>query len=98
MNGKTTLLRRLKGLPFKEERESTKGIDIDTWKYPDQKKYRLSFKGKRLPITFLAWDFAGQVRVSIIYIIDDCVAGYPEQKTYLRNTVGIIMPNNTHRN
>lgn len=56
--GKTTLLRRLRGLPD-ERVESTTGIDIEDWTYPEPKKF--SFKAQKKPVHFLAWDFAGQV-------------------------------------
>ena len=49
--GKTTLLRRLRGLPY-DNVDSTVGIDIEPWTYgqPGQP-----------PIIFMTWDFAGQV-------------------------------------
>ncbi len=34
--------------------KSTVGIDIETWTYPESSK-------EKEPVTFLAWDFAGQV-------------------------------------
>ena len=48
--GKTSLLRRLKGLSL-TERDPTKGVEIDSWK--------CDF-GKGKSITFVTWDFAGQ--------------------------------------
>lgn len=56
--GKTTLLRRLRSIPEDKEKvnERTIGIDTAKWEYPDSKK-----KDKREPVTFLAWDFGGQV-------------------------------------
>ena len=48
--GKTSLLRRLKGLCL-IERDPTKGVEIDSWK--------CDF-GKGKSITFVTWDFAGQ--------------------------------------
>ena len=48
--GKTSLLRRLKGLCL-TERDPTKGVEIDSWK--------CDF-GKGKSITFVTWDFAGQ--------------------------------------
>ena len=56
--GKTTLLRRLRGMPEDKKVERTAGIDIESWVYPEQKKF---LKDKRKPVKFLAWDFAGQV-------------------------------------
>ena len=58
--GKTTLLRRLRALPEDKRVERTAGIDIESWIYPDPKKF--TFKEKKKPVQFLAWDFAGQVR------------------------------------
>lgn len=58
MRGKTTLLRRLRGLP-EEKVDRTEGIDIADWHYPEHKK--ISFSSPRAPVHFLAWDFAGQV-------------------------------------
>ena len=49
--GKTSLLRRLKGLYLTEERIPTKGVEIDSWK--------CDF-GRGKSITFVTWDFAGQ--------------------------------------
>ena len=46
--GKTTLLRRLRGLPY-DNVDSTVDIDIEPWTYGQP------------PITFMTWDFAGQV-------------------------------------
>ena len=46
--GKTTLLRRLRGLPY-DNVDSTVGIDIEPWTYGQP------------PITFMTWKFAGQV-------------------------------------
>ena len=46
--GKTTLLRRLRGLPY-DNVDSTVGIDIEPWTYGQP------------TITFITWDFAGQV-------------------------------------
>ena len=46
--GKTTLLHRLKGLSI-ENINRTVGIDIEQWTYGQP------------PITFITWDFAGQV-------------------------------------
>lgn len=48
--GKTSLLRRLKGLCL-TERIPTKGVEIDSWK--------CDF-GRGKSITFVTWDFAGQ--------------------------------------
>ncbi|KAI6659058.1 hypothetical protein LOD99_14734 [Oopsacas minuta] len=48
--GKTSLLRRLKGLGL-TERNPTKGVEIDSWK--------CDF-GRAKSITFVTWDFAGQ--------------------------------------
>lgn len=61
--GKTTLLRRMKGLHFDEKLEQTEGIDIDTWVYPDPKLFKMNRTGKKqqAPVTFMVWDFAGQV-------------------------------------
>ena len=56
--GKTTLLRRLRGMSEDKKVERTAGIDIESWVYPEQKKF---IKDKRKPVNFLAWDFAGQV-------------------------------------
>lgn len=56
--GKTTLLRRLRGMSEDKKVERTAGIDIESWVYPEQKKI---IKDKRKPVKFLAWDFAGQV-------------------------------------
>ena len=46
--GKTTLLRRLRGLPY-DNLDRTVGIDIEQWTYGQP------------AITFITWDFAGQV-------------------------------------
>ena len=46
--GKTTLLCRLRGLPY-DNLDRTVGIDIEPWMYGQP------------PITFITWDFAGQV-------------------------------------
>ena len=46
--GKTTLLHRLRGLPY-DNIDRTVGIDIEPWTYGQP------------PITFITWDFAGQV-------------------------------------
>ena len=46
--GKTTLLHRLRGLPYNNI-SSTVGIDIEPWTYGQP------------PVTFMTWDFAGQV-------------------------------------
>jgi len=58
--GKTTLLRRLRGLPF-EGTGRTVGIEIEQWTYPTNPSH------KQQPITFMTWDFAGQV--STVYVI-----------------------------
>ena len=49
--GKTTLLRRLRGLPY-DNLDRTVGIDIEKWTYAQH---------GQPPITFMTWDFAGQV-------------------------------------
>ena len=49
--GKTTLLRRLRGLPY-DNLDHTVGIDIEKWTYTQH---------GQPPITFMTWDFAGQV-------------------------------------
>ena len=59
--GKTTLLRRLRGMADDKHVDRTVGIDIVSWVYCPDKK-RLLFKEKRKPVQFLAMDFAGQVR------------------------------------
>ena len=57
--GKTTLLRRLRGLP-EEKTQRTEGIDIEDWHYsPNPGKL---FSAAKPSVHFLAWDFAGQVR------------------------------------
>ena len=58
--GKTTLLRRLRSMKEDKHVERTAGIDIETWTYPEPSG-RSIFKDHRKPVTFLAWDFAGQV-------------------------------------
>ena len=58
--GKTTLLRRLRSMKEDKHVERTAGIDIETWTSPDSSG-RSIFKDHRKPVTFLAWDFAGQV-------------------------------------
>ena len=59
--GKTTLLRRLNKLPI-EDIGSTVGINIEQWIYPTVPTH------KQQPITFMTWEFAGQV--STVYILN----------------------------
>ena len=66
MRGKTTLLNRLRNSPVERHNERTIGIDIVKWTYPDPNRLRRN--DPRLPVTFLAWDFAGQVRCILIYM------------------------------
>ena len=61
--GKTTLLRRLRGLPD-EKTGRTEGIEIEDWHYPEPSRF--SFSAAKLPVHFLAWDFAGQVQCLVM--------------------------------
>ena len=95
--GKTTLLRRLRGLPEDRKVDRTTGIDIEDWTFPESKKF--SFKQYKNPIHFLAWDFAGQdvyhtthqcfySRRSIylaLFRLSDELAGVNELEPWLRN-------------
>ena len=56
--GKTTLLRRLRGLPY-DNLDRTVGIDIEKWTYAQH---------GQPPITFITWDFAGQVSLTITHL------------------------------
>lgn len=58
--GKTTLLRRLRGLP-EEKTARTEGIDIEDWHYSPSPG-KLKFSASKPSVHFLAWDFAGQVQ------------------------------------
>ena len=67
--GKTTLLRRLRSLPNEaiKNPERTTGIDIEEWLYPPKKTGTLGrSQHAKIPVQFLAWDFAGQVHVGTI--------------------------------
>ena len=59
--GKTTLLRRLRGLS-EERTDRTEGIDIEDWHYAPSPG-RLKFTAPKPQVHFLAWDFAGQVYI-----------------------------------
>ena len=58
--GKTTLLRRLRGLPEEKTVNRTEGIDIEDWHYAPSPG-KLKFSSPKPQVHFLAWDFAGQV-------------------------------------
>ena len=58
--GKTTLLRRLRGLPEEKSIDRTEGIDIEDWHYAPSPG-KLKFSTSKPQVHFLAWDFAGQV-------------------------------------
>ena len=57
--GKTTLLRRLRQEATDSKLDRTEGIDIHDWTYPTGWKTKM-FSAEE-PVTFLTWDFAGQV-------------------------------------
>ena len=57
--GKTTLLRRLRGLPEEKSINRTEGIDIEDWHYAP----KIKFTSQKPQVHFLAWDFAGQVKL-----------------------------------
>ena len=56
--GKTTLLCRLRQEATDPKVKRTEGIDILDWAYPIGWKSKFSSVE---PVTFLTWDFAGQV-------------------------------------
>ena len=58
--GKTTLLRRLRGLPEEKAINRTEGIDIEDWHYAP----KIKFTSPKPQVHFLAWDFAGQVKTT----------------------------------
>ena len=99
--GKTTLLRRLKEAG-PGETERTEGIDIEFW---DCRGRTGIFSGKRVPIRFLAWDFAGQDVYHVthqlfysrralylaVFRLSDGSEGIDELDPWLRNIqVGVI--------
>lgn len=57
--GKTTLLRRLRQEATDKDLDRTEGIDIHDWIYPTGWKKKVFSTVE--PVTFLTWDFAGQV-------------------------------------
>ena len=61
--GKSTLLKRLRRGANDPDIERTEGIDISDWSFPDlySKIRKFSLSGE--PVTFLTWDFGGQVRM-----------------------------------
>ena len=64
--GKTTLLRRLKNIPDPEV-DRTVGIDIEDWTYSEPRRFPF-FRPVPKPVHFLAWDFAGQVCLVLIFV------------------------------
>ena len=58
-------------IAYPEEIQSTVGIDQDLWCYAKNMDAE-SGTSKKIPITFYAWDFAGQVYSAIIMI--SCVS------------------------
>ena len=67
--GKTTLLRRLRGLTY-DNVDSTVGIDIEPWTYGQP------------PITFMTWDFAGQVSFNYWLLVTNSYNSFIIQDIY----------------
>jgi ankyrin repeat protein/Leucine-rich repeat (LRR) protein len=70
--GKTSLVMRLRGVRASKQQASTKGVELAEWTLEEPRK------GKGSPVTFITYDFAGQVEY---YATHQCFLS--EQSLYL---------------
>lgn len=59
--GKTSLLMRLRGGRASKQEPSTKGVELAEWTLEEPRHLREHSKSKGSPVTFITYDFAGQV-------------------------------------
>ena len=85
--GKTTLLRRLRGLPD-EKTGRTEGIEIEDWHYPEPSRF--SFSAAKLPVHFLAWDFAGQVQCLVMDFLYSVHLGLDWKPIIVQNPIHVV--------
>ena len=67
---------RLRGVRASKQQPSTKGVELAEWTLEEPRGHRDHSKGKGNPVTFITYDFAGQVIIDALCVITLVVWNY----------------------